>query len=177
MRITTVLLVTAAAAHAATDWPAYGGNLQNTRYAPLDQINVRNVDRLVQAWVFDTRSGSEGARRTAQTTPLVVNGVLYVLTAYHSLVALDPETGKPIWVFTHKHEGRPPRGMVYWPGDKDRPARLLFGTADGFLLAVDAKTGQAIPGFGNEGEIDLKKGMKDKFPNVHYGLSGAPIIF
>jgi glucose dehydrogenase len=105
--------------------------------------------------------------------------VMYLVTAYQSLVALDPETGKLIWTFNHKHVGRPPRGVAYWPGDKDNPPEILFGTADGFLLAVNAKTGKAVPGFGNEGEIDLKVGVKDKdkFPNVHYGLSGAPIIF
>ena len=178
--LTTIALATVSAACAATGWPAYGGNVENTRYAPLDQINTRNVNRLVQAWVFDTRPTPETrASRQAQVTPLVVNGVMYVVTAHQSLVALDPDTGKQIWIFTHKHNGRPPRGIAYWPGERGQPARLLFGTADGFLLAVDAKTGKAITSFGNGGEIDLKLGMKDakRFPNVHYGLSGAPMIY
>ena len=181
MRLAPFLLMAAgmaAAATPATDWPAYGGDTANTRYSPLNQINAGNVTRLAQAWAFDTSQGSSGGRsRAAQATPLVVNGVVYVVTAHSSLVALDPATGKQVWVFRHKHNARPPRGVAYWPGDRDNAARLLFGTGDGFLLAVDAKTGQAIPGFGNEGEIDLRKGMKDKFPNVHYGLSGAPIIY
>ena len=181
MRIAPWLVVVAgmaAAATPATDWPAYGGDTANTRYSPLNQINAGNVTRLLQAWAFDTRpaSGAPGARQ-AQATPLVVNGVMYVVTAHSTLVALDPDTGKQVWMFSHGHNTRPPRGVAYWPGDRDNAARLLFGTGDGFLLAVDAKTGQTIPGFGNEGEIDLKKGMKDKFPNVHYGLSGAPVIY
>jgi hypothetical protein len=92
-----------------------------------------------------------------------------VVTAHQSLVALDPETGKPIWIFAHQHVGRPPRGVAYWPGDRDNPARILFGTYDGFLLAVNAKTGKAIPGFGNEGEIDLKVGMRTTIPTSTTG--------
>ena len=182
MRMATLyvlLAATAAAAGTATDWPAYGGSLENTRYAPLNQITTANVTHLVQAWAFDTKPAGETTARPAQTTPLVIDGVMYFVTAHRTLVALDPETGKQIWVFTHKHNARPPRGIAYWPGDKDDAARILFGTGDGFLLAVDAKTGKAIPGFGTEGEIDLKKGMKDpaRFPNNHYGLSGAPMIY
>jgi len=168
------------ALYGQTDWPVYGGDLGNTHYSSLSQITPANVSKLVQAWVYNARpENASGAARQVQATPLVVNGVLYLITAHQSLVALDPETGKQIWSFTHKHNGRPPRGIAYWPGDAENPPRLLFGTADGFLLAVNAKTGQAVPGFGNEGEIDLKVGVKDmaRFPNNHYGLSGAPVIF
>ena len=163
---------------AQSDWPAYGGNLANTRYSALDQINTQNVTKLAQAWVFDTRpQGGAKSNRSAQVTPLVVNGVMYVVTAYQSLVALDPETGKQIWVFQHKHTARPPRGIAYWPGDKSNSPEILFGTGDGFMIAVDAKTGKAVSGFGKGGEIDLKIGVAEKFPGVHYGLSGAPVIY
>src|ERR1019366_10176345 len=82
-------------------------------------------------------------------------------------------TGKQIWVYTHKHEGRPPRGIAYWPGDKTAPAQLIFGTWDGFLVFVDATAGTLVR------EIDLKAGMKDekKYPNSHYGLSAAPMVY
>ena len=171
-------LVTLPAINGQSDWPAYGGDLGNTRYSALDQINTQNITKLTQAWVYDTRpqSGAK-ANRPAQATPLVVNGVMFMVTAYQSLVALQPETGKQIWVFTHKHAGRPPRGIAYWPGDKSSSPEILFGTWDGFLIAVDTKTGKAVSGFGREGEVDLKAGVKDKFPDVHYGLSGAPVIY
>jgi quinoprotein glucose dehydrogenase len=173
-----VLLLCAGASYAETDWSVYGGDLGNTRYSTLNEINTGNVSKLAQAWIFDTNTaGAPKTNRQIEVTPLVVNGVMYLVTAYQSLVALDPQTGKQIWTFTHKHPGRPPRGVGYWPGDKDNPPEILLGTFDGFLLAVNAKTGKAVPGFGNEGEIDLKVGMKDKFPKVHYGLSGAPIIY
>lgn len=164
--------------HGQTDSQAYGGDLSNTRYSALDQINTQNITKLSQAWVYDMRPQSGGkANRPAQATPLVVSGVMYVVTAYQSLVALDPETGKQLWAFTHKHSGRPPRGIGYWPGDKSNPPEIVFGTWDGFLIAVDAKTGRPVPGFGKEGEIDLKTGVMGKFTGVHYGLSGAPVIY
>lgn len=166
------------ALHAQGDWPAYGGDPQNTRYSPLAEINPSNVSTLVRAWVYDTRPNlSATAPRLSQTTPLVVKGVMYFVTAYQSLVAVDSETGKQIWLYSHKHSGRPPRGIAYWPGDRNNPPEILFGTGDGYLVAINAKTGKPVPGFGNEGEVDLKAGMKDKFPNVHYGLSGAPAIY
>ena len=177
MRIIALFICTVAL-YAQTDWPVYGGNLGNTRYSALNQIDTANVARLAQAWIFDTKPPAAAkANRQIEVTPLVVNGVMYLVTAYQSLVALDPETGQQIWMFNHKHLGRPPRGVGYWPGDKDNPPEILFGTFDGFLLAVNAKTGKAVPGFGREGEIDLKVGMKGKFPEVHYGLSGAPVIY
>lgn len=172
------------ALYAQTDWQAYGGDPGSARYSSLSQINTTNASKLAQAWVFDTRpdpsAASPGGRGgQTQTTPLVINGVMYLVTKHQTLVALEPETGKPIWVYKHNHAGRPPRGIAYWPGDKENPARILFGTFDGFLVAVDVKTGQAIPAFGNHGEIDLKAGMKDpvKYPNSHYGLSGAPVVY
>ena len=181
MRIGWILMSAVALAgvmHAETDWPVYGGDPGNTRYAPINQINTGNVKHLTQAWVFDTKPAAAAkTRRPAQETPLVINGVMYAVTAYQSLVALDAETGKQLWVFTHQHDGRPPRGLAYWPGDGKNAARILFGTYDGFLLAVNAKTGKAIRGFGNEGEVDLRAGVKDKFPDVHYGLSGAPVVY
>src|SRR5581483_3649235 len=180
MRTATVLLgfFAASATHGQTDWPTYGGDLGNTRYSTLVQINTQNVTKLASAWTFDILpAGPAKSNRTPQVTPLVVNDVLYTVTSYQTLVALQPETGKQLWVFTHKHSGRSPRGIAYWPGDGANSPEILFGTGDGFLLAVNAKTGHAIPGFGKDGEIDLKPGMKDKYPNVHYGLSGAPVIY
>jgi quinoprotein glucose dehydrogenase len=181
MRTCAVLLaaVTLPVLSGQNDWPAYGHDGANQKYSPLSQINPGNVSKLVQAWVYDTRPDPTTTRaaRPSQATPLVVNGVMYIVTAYQSLAAIDPETGKKLWEFSHKHTGRPPRGIAYWPGDSQSPPELLFGTFDGFLIAVNARTGKAVTGFGKEGEIDLKVGMKDRFPEVHYGLSGAPVIY
>ena len=172
-----------AMAQAQNDWPTYGGgragsSVENTRYSALKQIDSGNVTKLTQAWSFNSRpADSTGMPRASQATPLVVNGVLYLITYYQSLVALEPETGKQLWIYSHAHAGRPPRGIAYWPGQGSNPPELVFGTADGFLIALNAKTGKAIPGFGTNGEIDLKTGMMNGLPQEHYGLSAAPVIY
>lgn len=160
------------------DWPVYGHDLGNRKYSTLTQINTGNVSQLTQAWVFDTNTTQiAGVSRATQSTPLVVNGVMYMVTGHQSLVAIDPATGKQLWVYIHKHVGRGDRGVAYWPGDRRDPPEILFGTYDGFLVAIEAKTGKPAVGFGNQGEIDLKVGMKDKFPDAHYGLSSAPLVY
>lgn len=173
-----ILFLSAGTLFAQNDWPSYGQDAGNQKYSKLNQINTGNVSKLTQAWAYRTRpADATGMPRGSQATPLVVNGVMYLITAYQSVVAIEPETGKKLWEFSHKHAGRPPRGIAYWPGDQTNPPELVFGTYDGFLMAVNAKTGAALSSFGNGGEIDLKVGMKDKFPDVHYGLSAAPVIY
>jgi glucose dehydrogenase len=160
------------------DWRAYGNDPGSARYTSLAQINTGNVSTLVQAWVYDTKPSPDAkAPRPLQTTPLVVNNVMYFVTDYQSLVAVEPETGKQLWVYHHGYGGRPPRGVAYWPGDKNNPPEILFGTGDGFLIAINAQTGKPVDGFGREGIVDLKEGMKDTYPDVHYGLSSAPVIY
>jgi len=179
-RLSALLILCSAAFAQQTNWSSYGNDPGNSRYSPLTQINTTNVAKLTKAWVFDTRpTPGAKASRQSQATPLVIDGVMYTVTVHNSLVALDPETGRQIWVYKHNHDGRPPRGIAYWPGDKDNPARIIFGTFDGFLLAVDCTKGTPVDGFGNHGEIDLKAGMKDevKYPRSHYGLSAAPMVY
>ena len=92
-------------------------------------------------------------------------------------MAVEPETGKTIWTFDHQHAPRTSRGLAYWPGDRNGPPTIYFGTEDGFLIGVNARTGKLVPGFAKEGELDLKPGMKDDLPNAPYGLNGAPAVY
>ena len=173
-----LLAFTAGLATAQNDWPAYGHDPGAQRYSTLTQINPTNVSRLVQAWTYDTHTGTETRARDSRTTPLMVNGVLYFATPYQSLVAVEAETGKRIWSFEHKHAARTQKGIAYWPGSRNAPPTLFFGTEDGFLLAVNARTGKVVPGFAREGELDLKPGMKGEgLENAPYGLNGAPGIY
>ena len=171
-------LVVVQVAVAQNDWPAYGRDLGAQRYSPLKQINAGNVSKLIQAWSFQTRPESDtSGKRASGTTALMVNNVLYFATPYQSVVAVDPETGKRIWTFDHQHAARTSRGMAYWPGDGISPPTIYFGTEDGFLIALNARTGKLVPGFATEGELDLKPGMKDELPNAPYGLNGAPAVY
>jgi glucose dehydrogenase len=155
------------------DWPAYGRDPGGRRYSPLDQINTANVAQLQHAWTYHT--GERG--RAFEVTPIVVDGILYLATQNQKIVALEPETGKEIWKYDPKSNAREIRGVGYWPGEKQIPARILFGTGDGRLIALDAKTGALASGFGDNGVVNLKPGITDKFPNASYAITSPPTIY
>src|SRR5260370_29232379 len=111
------------------DWPAYGRDQGGSRYSALDQINTKSVTLLQRAWTYHT--GERG--RAFEVTPIVVDGILYFATQNQRIVALEPETGKEIWKYDPKSNGREIRGVTYWPGEKQIPPRILFGTGDGRL--------------------------------------------
>jgi len=155
------------------DWPAYGRDPAATRYSPLDQINTKNVARLERAWVYHTNQRG----RAFETTPIVVGNVLYFTTQNQHVVALEPETGKEIWRYDPKSNSREQRGVSFWPGDAATPPRIVFGTGDGRLIALDAKTGAPASAFGEHGIVDLKAGITDKFPRASYAISSPPAIY
>src|SRR4051794_18721152 len=137
------------------DWPMYGRDPAGTRFSPLDQINNDNVSRLRRAWVYHT--GERG--RSFESSPIIVNHVMYVTTQNQKIVALEPETGKELWKHDPKSNSRESRGVSYWPGDKVTAPRILFGTGDGRLIALDAQTGKPLLAFGDNGVVDLKAGI------------------
>jgi glucose dehydrogenase len=116
------------------DWPIYGRDPGGSRFSPLDQINTSNVSQLKRAWTYHT--GEEG--RSFETTPIVVDNVLYLSTQNQNIVALDPETGKQIWKYNNPSpNGREQRGVSFWPGNAETPARLVFGTGDGRRVELE----------------------------------------
>jgi quinoprotein glucose dehydrogenase len=146
------------------------------RYSPLKQIDPTNVSKLIRAWTYDI-SGGSNRLRPAEVTPLVIDGVMYLTTPYGRVAALEPETGKQIWAFQTKQGVPSTRGLAYWAGDKNSPPQLLFGTSDGHLMALNAKTGKPAPGFGNEGTIDMRPGVADNYEDHAYGLSSPPVVY
>src|SRR5579864_1547921 len=134
------------------DWPVYGGSSENTHYSSLAQINRSNVKQLQVAWSFDT--GEPGG---LQTSPIVVDGVLFGITPTQKIFALDATTGKLLWKFDSGVAGtQPNRGLAYWSDGKDK--RILVGVMN-FLYALDAATGRPIATFGQDGRIDLRKDL------------------
>ena len=110
-----------------------------------------------------------------ESIPLVVNNVLYIGAGRH-VVALDATTGKTIWDYTSPH---PPamRGISYWPGTAGFPPQIVYGTGDGWLVSLDAKTGNPVPTFGTGGMVDVKPGVvPDKYPNARAGIT-SPLSF
>jgi glucose dehydrogenase len=159
------------------------------RFSPLSQINTTNVNKLERAWVYHTgekppASGPRGQRQIAfETTPLIVGGVLYFSTPANRVIALDPVSGRELWRFDPQANTPGPmkyrahRGVSFWPGKANTPARIFFGTLDGRLIALNARTGSKVPGFGREGELDLKAGVAADFPNSVYAETSPPLIF
>src|SRR5262249_48528396 len=135
-----------------SDWAAYGGGPFNDHYSPLAQISRNNVKQLQVAWTYDT--GEPGG---LQTSPIIVDGVLYGITPTQKIFALNAATGIPIWKFDPGIKGtQPNRGLVYWTDGKS--SRIFVGVMN-FVYALDAKTGLPIPGFGHAGRIDLRENL------------------
>jgi quinoprotein glucose dehydrogenase len=137
------------------------------RYSSLQQIQADNVERLKLAWTF--RTGKPGS----EAIPIVVDGVMYV-TAPDGVYALIPETGELLW----KYDATPValRGLAYWPGAGGLHARVFAGNGP-LLLALDVTTGKPAPGFGNEGRVDLKKGVLGDLKDGRYALESPPAVF
>jgi PQQ-dependent dehydrogenase (methanol/ethanol family) len=116
------------------------GNYDQTRFYPGDQIDLDNVDRLHPAWIFQTE-----VKESLETTPIVVDGVMYVTTSFNHVYALNAETGEQYWHYKHKMGpittyccGPNNRGVAVY-GDK-----VYMGTLDSKLVALDAKTGSLL---------------------------------
>ena len=132
------------AAQEQRDWPAFGGGAETNHYSALAQINRATVKQLATAWSFDT--GEEGV---LQTSPIVVEGVLYGITPTQKIFALNAATGKLFWKFDSGIKGtQPDRGLAYWADGKDK--RILVGVMN-FVYALDAVTGQPVASFGEQG--------------------------
>ncbi|HEX5278597.1 MAG TPA: pyrroloquinoline quinone-dependent dehydrogenase [Micropepsaceae bacterium] len=185
--LTALMMTSAAAQDSQTarpgDWPAYSYDQKGQRFSPLAQINTTNVSRLRRVWTYGAANGSADpnpANRLASTTeavPIVVNGVLYSPTVQHSIVALEPETGEELWKFDLGRASGTLRGVTWWAGDANNPARIFAGTSEGALIALDAKTGRLVPAFGNGGQVDLRPGVADKFPDAPYHISTPGVIY
>ncbi len=156
----------------ADDWPSYGRDPGGMRYSRLTQINKENVANLKVAWTFhtgDISDGKHGARRSGfETTPILVDGTLYLTTPFNRVIALDPETGTQRWAFDPKIDATLPygdglinRGAATWVdplGARNQPChrRIFEATLDARLIALDATTGKPCSDFGKEGQASLR---------------------
>jgi quinoprotein glucose dehydrogenase len=139
-------------AQSTANWSVIGGTSGNTHYSALKQINRANVSQLQMAWRFDT--GEAGG---LETTPIVVDGVLFAFTPTQQVIALNAATGKLVWKFDSEIKGTgPDRGVTYWTDGKDK--RLLAGVMN-FVYALDPATGKVIASFGKNGRIDLREDL------------------
>jgi len=169
--------------YAQGDWPAYGYDQSGQRYSPLAQIDTKNVSKLKLAWQYGIDPATNDpnpADRTSSGTeavPIMVQGILYTPTLHHSIVALEPESGEEIWKYDLGKASATLRGVTYWAGDEKAPARILAGTSEGHLIALNAKTGKLIPDFGADGIVDMRVGVTEKFPKAPYRMSTPGAIY
>jgi quinoprotein glucose dehydrogenase len=132
------------------DWPVYGGTPENNHFSSLAQVNRKNVKSLEVAWTFDTEESGG-----LQSSPIIVDGILYGLTPTQKVFALDAATGKLLWKFDSGVKGtQPNRGLAYW-SDHKQDKRIVVGVMN-FVYALDAATGNPIATFGKNGRIDLR---------------------
>lgn len=116
---------------------------------------------------------------SSEATPLVVDGLMYLTTPYKKVLALEPETGKEVWSYEIATPGQPSlRGVEFWPGDGKVGPRVVFGTRDGFLIALDAKTGKPAAGFGQDGVVNMRTPeVLNGIADANVGMTSPPIVF
>ncbi|HEY4362885.1 MAG TPA: PQQ-binding-like beta-propeller repeat protein [Bryobacteraceae bacterium] len=167
------------------EWPTYGGDLGNTRYSALDQINATNFNKLQVAWKFKTDNLGPSVENNLEGTPLMVKGVLYATAGTRrAVIALDAVTGELLWTHS-ENEGKrgdvaprklSGRGLGYWTDGREE--RILYVTPGYRLVALNAKTGAVVANFGKAGVVDLKDDDDQVIDpmSAEIGLHSAPII-
>jgi quinoprotein glucose dehydrogenase len=183
---TTVAVRGQAGAAKNGEWRTYGGDLGSTRYSPLDQINAANFSKLQVAWRF--RTDVLGARPDflLQTTPLMINGVLYATAgSRRDAVAIAAATGELLWMYRIDEDKRGAaaprplsgRGVAYWT-DGQGDERIYFVTLGYQLVALDAKTGVPVRAFGQNGIVDLKQNDDQVLDPItgEIGLNTGPVV-
>jgi glucose dehydrogenase len=170
------------------DWPAYAGDLRSTKYSPLDLIDATNFRDLRIVWRWSSPDSEIVKQNPSlhlnlfEATPLELEGVLYLATNLHQIAAIDAKTGSTRWVYdpgvyrrgVPERVGFLHRGVAAWgpPGSR----RILAGTGDGYLIALDAQSGAPVTGFGAGGRVDLTKGLRRPVEGILYGVNSPPLV-
>jgi len=174
------------------EWHSYGHDAGGERFSPLKQINRSNVDQLQRAWTYNVPAFRGSGAVAFESTPLMVNDVLYFAAPTGQAIAVDAETGKQMWIFNPFGEmsrlpnAVPNRGVAYWPGHLSDArnhekicvaSRILYVSADTHLYALDSATGKPCRNFGDGGSIDLRAGVATQWPQLTYDDTSPPVIY
>jgi len=157
-----------------TTWETYGGQPAGDHYSTLTQIDRGNVKNLKVAWRYDT--GQPGG---LEVNPIIVGGLLYACTPSHSVIALDGASGRLVWQWDAAIKGfARNRGVTYWSDGPDGKDGRIFAGFRNFLFAIDAKTGKSISDFGEDGKVDLRKGLRgDDYESQSIGMTTPGTIY
>lgn len=174
------------------NWPYYGGDAGGMRYSLLTQINPGNVSKLKVAWMFHTGDVSDGKhgkpRSGFETTPILVDGTLFLTTGFNRVIALDPKTGTQRWSYDPKidltwdyGDSLVNRGVATWldPNMHEQPGglcrrRIFEATLDALLVALDAATGIPCPDFGENGQVSLRQ--VPRYMAGRYHMTSPPAV-
>src|SRR5262245_18199259 len=172
------------------DWPYYGGDQGGAKYSPLADVNTTNVAKLARAWEWSTGEKNLEAYGTRpgnfQTTPIMIDNVLYFSTPYNRVVALNAETGAELWSYDPKpyEDGQPPngtgfvhRGVAAWRDARSNNALRIFINSRYRLICLDAATGRLGSSFGDNGAVDLSKGLIWEINKKHYTNTSPPLVY
>jgi len=163
-------------------WEHYGGDAGGSRYAPLDQINRSNVKKLKVAWVHKCGDALTRPATTIESTPIVVNGVLYLITPMLKVRALNAATGEVKWEFDPESGKRSrravgvSRAVCYWQNE-DGSEKRIFSPVRDMLYSINAETGELDPDFGEGGVIDLKKNFDHDMDELSFKLTSPPVAY
>src|SRR5688572_12965846 len=182
-----VLLVAQEPSSRQVEWLHYGGDPGGAKFSQLTDITAANVERLEVAWQWkhwETPLAEFGTTPGFfESTPLMIDGVLYVTTPYNSIAALDAETGKELWRFDGEAyklgqilsgSGWKLRGTAFW---RDGAQLRLFLNSRHRLFALDARTGKPISSFGTNGITSLTDGLKRLSDIKHATQSSPPVVY
>lgn len=173
-------------------WRANGGDVHGTRYSPAATITRDNVERLEVAWTYRTGETEPrfATRKPAsfEATPLVDAGTMYVGTPLGRVIALGAATGRELWVFDPEirrdieYGDFASRGVSLWIDEASEPddacQRTIFvATAQSQLFAIDARDGRPCSSFGDDGMVDLTKGLRiAPFERAAYTVTSPPVV-
>lgn len=194
-----VALVAVGADRDSKEWPTYGHDPGGMRYSPLKQLTPANVGKLKVAWTYHMKpagvnavgavaydqsatrasvTGRPGGFGPSSVTPLVVNGTMYLTTPYGRVVAIDATSGKEVWVFALPGGGgASTRGVEYWAGEGKTPPQIVFGSGDGRLFSLDARTGRLNENFGEKGIVKLNTEEIMRGLPGRNGMTSPPLVY
>ena len=185
-----LVVVSQGFAEVGDGWGYYGGNEKGAQYSSADQINLKNVTKLKEAWRFRTGEMSQGSKDgySFQATPIIVRGTMYVSTGSGIIIAIDPKEGTERWRYDPKldrtkHTSETAnRGVTSWIDSSRNDGdecfhRIYVGTLDSRLISVDGATGKPCADFGINGEVDLSKDVRLVESNsFEYSVTSPPVI-
>lgn len=167
------------------EWLQHRGDFASTNYSPLAQINKENAQNLKIAWRWKTDNFGPNPEFYFKVTPLMAKGVLYTTAGLsRSVAAIDAETGETLWTFRFDEKERKTyvprqnsgRGVAYWSSPEIGKDRVIYITPSFQLIALEAKTGHLVADFGENGVVDLKKGLGVDTLTSTIGSTSPPII-